>query len=42
MISTKLNKLKALDKWIKEQYLTKYSCSKPHNKIIKLKPSCKI
>ena len=38
MISTKLNKLRTLYKWIKGQYLTKYLCSKPHNRIIKSKP----
>ena len=41
MISTKLHELRVLDKWIKGQYLTKYSCNEPHNKIIKSKHSCK-
>ena len=41
MISTKLHKLRTLDKWVKEQYLTKCLCSKPQNKFIKSKPSCK-
>ena len=42
MISIMLHKLWTLYKWIKGQYLTKYLCSKPHNRIIKSKPSCKI
>ena len=42
MISIMLHKLWTLYKWIKRQYLTKYLCSKPHNRIIKSKPSCKI
>ena len=42
MMSTTLNKLGTLYKWIRRQYLTKYSCNKPHNRIIKSKPSCKI
>ena len=41
MISAKLHKVRVLDKWIKGQYPTKYSSSKPHNQIIKSKP-CKI
>ena len=39
ILSTKLHKLRTLDKWIKIQYVTKYSGSKPNNKIIKSKPS---
>ena len=42
MITAKLHKLRTLYKWIKAQYITNYSCSKPHNRIIKSKPSCKI